>query len=153
MEGINKTSQMSMKDIVSPDLFDKKHFTDHSQFNSYDPAKINSHPGVRSDLFKRPLDKTLITDFFGGVAQAEVNPPTEEHIIDELGNEPQGGPANYYPSPVEPQSSSSFDPLLIASRTDDTSSLRTIRLWIGLVLVVGLATWVFRQPPPQKQLS
>ncbi|KAF8645746.1 hypothetical protein AX16_007613 [Volvariella volvacea WC 439] len=56
MEGINKTSQTSMQDL----------------FTFYDPVKIKSHPGVRSDLFKRPLDKTLITDFFGGVAQAEV---------------------------------------------------------------------------------
>ncbi|KAG1805337.1 peptidase C13 family-domain-containing protein [Suillus subaureus] len=58
MEGINKTSQTSMQDL----------------FDSYDPAKIYSHPGIRSDLFRRPLDKTLITDFFGGVAQAEVFP-------------------------------------------------------------------------------
>lgn len=35
-------------------------------------TKIGSNPGVRSDLFKRPLDKTRITDFFGGVAQVEV---------------------------------------------------------------------------------
>ena len=40
-------------------------------------TKINSHPGVRSDLFKRPLDKTHITDFFGGVAQVEIVPPPD----------------------------------------------------------------------------
>ncbi|KAH9994711.1 peptidase C13 family-domain-containing protein, partial [Russula vinacea] len=56
LEGINKTSTTSMKD-----LFDK-----------YDPEIIRSHPGVRSDLFHRPLEETLITDFFGGVAHAEV---------------------------------------------------------------------------------
>ena len=38
----------------------------------YDPQKMRSTPGVRSDLFSRPLDKTLLTDFFGGVSQAEV---------------------------------------------------------------------------------
>jgi len=37
-------------------------------------TKINSHPGVRTDLFKRSLDKTRITDFFGGVAQVEIVP-------------------------------------------------------------------------------
>jgi len=56
LEGINKTSATSMKD-----LFDK-----------YDPDVIRSHPGVRYDLFHRPLEQTLITDFFGGVAHAEV---------------------------------------------------------------------------------
>ncbi|KAI0350818.1 hypothetical protein OH77DRAFT_1412400 [Trametes cingulata] len=58
MEGINKTSQATMQDL----------------FDTYDPDKINSHPGVRSDLFPRSLRHTLVTDFFGGVAQAEVLP-------------------------------------------------------------------------------
>lgn len=50
----------------------------HLQFNSYDYNKIYSHAGVRSDSFSRPLDKALITDFFGGVAQVEVLPPSAE---------------------------------------------------------------------------
>ncbi|KZP33865.1 hypothetical protein FIBSPDRAFT_906727 [Athelia psychrophila] len=62
MEGINKTSQTSMQDL----------------FNSYDFDKIYSHAGVRSDSFSRPLNKALITDFFGGVAQVEVLPPSAE---------------------------------------------------------------------------
>ncbi|KAH0826655.1 hypothetical protein J3R83DRAFT_5041 [Lanmaoa asiatica] len=62
MEGINKTSQVSVQGL----------------FSSYDPAVIRSHAGVRSDLFRRPLDRTRITDFFGGVAQAEVFPPAQE---------------------------------------------------------------------------
>jgi len=65
MEGINKTSQTSMQDL----------------FNSYDFNKINSHAGVRSDSFPRPLDRTLITDFFGGVAQVEVLPPNTDSSI------------------------------------------------------------------------
>ena len=56
LEGINKTSHATLQDL----------------FGSIDPAKINSHPGVRSDLFQRPLDNTLITDFFGGISQVEV---------------------------------------------------------------------------------
>ncbi|OSC99600.1 hypothetical protein PYCCODRAFT_1372810 [Trametes coccinea BRFM310] len=61
MEGINKTSQATMQDL----------------FDTYDPEKINSHPGVRSDLFPRSLRDALVTDFFGGVAQAEVLLPPE----------------------------------------------------------------------------
>ncbi|KAI0738307.1 peptidase C13 family-domain-containing protein [Daedaleopsis nitida] len=59
LEGINKTSQTTMEDL----------------FNAYDPVKIRSHPGVRSDLFRRPVRDALVTDFFGGVAQVEVLPP------------------------------------------------------------------------------
>ena len=33
---------------------------------------MRSHSGIRTDLFKRPLNETLITDFFGGVAQVQV---------------------------------------------------------------------------------
>ncbi|KAJ7435055.1 Metalloenzyme, LuxS/M16 peptidase-like protein [Mycena galericulata] len=41
-------------------------------FDTYDPDKIGSDPGVRADLFRRPLDEVRITDCFGGVAQVEV---------------------------------------------------------------------------------
>ncbi|TFK37982.1 peptidase C13 family-domain-containing protein [Crucibulum laeve] len=61
MEGINKTSTKTMQDL----------------FDSYDVSKIGSHPGVRSDLFNRPLDRARITDFFGNVAHVEVTPSIE----------------------------------------------------------------------------
>lgn len=57
MESINKTSHATMQDL----------------FNLYDPQVIRSHAHVRDDLFARRLDTTLLTDFFGGVAQAEVD--------------------------------------------------------------------------------
>ena len=40
--------------------------------------KINSHFGVRTDLFQRTLSETRITDFFGGVAQAEIVSPISD---------------------------------------------------------------------------
>ncbi|CEL57984.1 GPI-anchor transamidase OS=Saccharomyces cerevisiae (strain ATCC 204508 / S288c) GN=GPI8 PE=1 SV=1 [Rhizoctonia solani AG-1 IB] len=56
LEQINKTSKATMADL----------------FANYDPVRIKSHAGVRSDLFNRPLSATKVTDFFGGVAQVEV---------------------------------------------------------------------------------
>ncbi|KAJ7451068.1 peptidase C13 family-domain-containing protein [Mycena latifolia] len=56
MERVNKTSRATMQDL----------------FASYDPVKIHSEPGVRADLFARPLDEVRLTDFFGGVARVEV---------------------------------------------------------------------------------
>ncbi|CAG8521609.1 2330_t:CDS:2 [Funneliformis caledonium] len=41
-------------------------------FKSYNPTLIHSTPGVRSDLFRRPLDKVLVTDFFGSVQNVEL---------------------------------------------------------------------------------
>ncbi|RPA79100.1 hypothetical protein BJ508DRAFT_145849 [Ascobolus immersus RN42] len=42
-------------------------------FDSYDPKKIHSTPGVRTDLFRRDLSEVLITDFFGSVQRVEVD--------------------------------------------------------------------------------
>lgn len=79
LEGINKTSATSMKDLVSVQVaFSGFPFND-IQFDKYDPGIIRSHPGVRSDLFHRPLEQTLITDFFGGVAHAEVMDSDPKH--------------------------------------------------------------------------
>ncbi|EIW78701.1 hypothetical protein CONPUDRAFT_108689 [Coniophora puteana RWD-64-598 SS2] len=71
MERINKTSQTSLQDF----------------FNAYNPHTIRSHPGVRSDLFQRPLSDTLLTDFFGGVAHAEIFDSSSSNIDFELDEE------------------------------------------------------------------
>ena len=42
------------------------------KFNTYDPNLMHSTPGIRTDLFPRPMTETLVTDFFGGVAHAEI---------------------------------------------------------------------------------
>ncbi|KAI7851634.1 phosphatidylinositol glycan [Circinella umbellata] len=56
LEKIDMTSDKTLKEL----------------FDSYDPAKIASHPGIRSDLFKRPLDQVKVTDFFGNVQSIEL---------------------------------------------------------------------------------
>ncbi|KAG0567021.1 hypothetical protein M758_7G098900 [Ceratodon purpureus] len=38
-----------------------------SLFDSYAPSLLMSHMDYRADLFSRPLDKVLVTDFFGSV--------------------------------------------------------------------------------------
>jgi phosphatidylinositol glycan class K len=42
------------------------------QFNTYDPARIKSHPGVSTELSPVSPQDTLVTDFFGGVANVEI---------------------------------------------------------------------------------
>ncbi|KAJ3554968.1 hypothetical protein NP233_g12313 [Leucocoprinus birnbaumii] len=131
MEGINKTSQMSMQDL----------------FNTYDPDKINSHPGVRSDLFNRPLNKALITDFFGGVAQAEVVPPMEE-VLDDV-HQPSPDAREETTTPVDIPSHTT--PAL--TFTKPSNDRRTVQLWAGLGLMGGLVAWVFSRPTTRKQVS
>lgn len=74
MEGINKTSDKTLDDLVGhfPDSF-LYIYSRLCQFNYYDVKAIGSHPGVRSDLFNRPLNETRITDFFGGVTHVEMS--------------------------------------------------------------------------------
>ncbi len=42
------------------------------QFDSFDPSLVRSTPQVRTDLFRRPLNKVLVTDFFGSVRSIEL---------------------------------------------------------------------------------
>ncbi|KAJ7125881.1 hypothetical protein C8R46DRAFT_1146815 [Mycena filopes] len=102
MEQINKTSHESMADL----------------FASYDPAKIHSDPGVRADLFGRPLNEVRITDFFGGVAQVEV---AERR-------------------PCQRQSIWTSEKSLVEKRP--AAMWRTARAWGGVLLLGALVGWV-----------
>ena len=124
------------------------------KFSSYDPAVIRSHAGVRSDLFRRPLDKTRITDFFGGVAQAEVFPPVQESV------------QTVFPENVRPPETSQHaaippenDPIVLRYHPDGVRGNTTlpllgsesevwdarwkeVRKWTSVLLIVSLVTWV-----------
>lgn len=62
---VDITSQHTMKDL----------------FDSYDRSLIHSTPGVRTDLFRRPLNQVKITDFFGNVQSVEIGGQGE--VVDE----------------------------------------------------------------------
>lgn len=58
-------------------------------FDSYDRNLIHSTPGVRTDLFRRPLDQVKITDFFGNVQSVEIGSQGEtidEELLTRLSN-------------------------------------------------------------------
>ncbi|OAX41273.1 hypothetical protein K503DRAFT_520132 [Rhizopogon vinicolor AM-OR11-026] len=126
MEGINKTSQTSMQDL----------------FNSYDPVKIHSHPGIGSDLFHRPLDKALITDFFGGVAQAEVFPSQEDACL--IGHHESGSTS----LPFAPESGAPSLPVVTSPSTLTVemhvwdSQWKEVRKWFSVFVVGCLVSWV-----------
>ncbi|KAJ3926406.1 MAG: peptidase C13 family-domain-containing protein [Lentinula lateritia] len=137
MEKVNKTSRLTMADL----------------FTSYDVPKIGSHPGIRSDLFDRPLGpehpmneyglgrgwtvegggewvgremeaekrgrglrEALITDFFGGVVEVDVDGEGESvpQLFEDLEcppvfKEPTPPPIKMYsPPPPTPVSSTSL---------------------------------------------
>ena len=58
-------------------------------FDSYDRSLIHSTPGVRTDLFRRPLDQVRITDFFGNVQSVEIGSQgdsVDEDLLTKLPN-------------------------------------------------------------------
>ncbi|CAA7268250.1 unnamed protein product [Cyclocybe aegerita] len=120
MEKINKTSTVSMQEL----------------FNSIDVTKINSHPGVRSDLFSRPLDKTRITNFFGGVAQVEIVPPVEPSVDQNTSEE---GPEQEHEATPHP-------PMRPAKSQNRVKSWlkegKTLRAWASVSLLGVVAGWV-----------
>ncbi|KAH9847725.1 peptidase C13 family-domain-containing protein [Lenzites betulinus] len=135
MEGINKTSQATMQDL----------------FDTYDPVKINSHPGVRSDLFPRSLRDTLVTNFFGGVAQAEVLAPSDSapvpHVsmpvipVDSLASD-EDDKTEFVPAGVIDSR-----PFIAALAATPQSSVgapltRALRTWSSSALVLLIVGWV-----------
>ncbi|KAF8196655.1 peptidase C13 family-domain-containing protein [Mycena galopus ATCC 62051] len=129
MEKINKTSHDSMADL----------------FASYDPAKIHSDPGVRSDLFPRPLDEVRITDFFGGVAQVEVGDGAGAAPIPH--SNPTGASAAWAEAPkvkvaTEARGTENSTTGTIAERKAGKARWRDARAWGGLLLLGALVGWV-----------
>ncbi|KZS97591.1 hypothetical protein SISNIDRAFT_449125 [Sistotremastrum niveocremeum HHB9708] len=116
LEGINKTSKANFKDF----------------FETYNFETIRSHAGVRSDLFDRKLEDTLLTDFFGGVAQVEVmdippNPSVQEPLVKSDQKLAQGVD-DAFSSSIPRQSLSPVNP----------PGMSGWRLWLGCALMVGL---------------
>jgi len=110
------------------------------QIKSWDVSKIGSNPGVRSDLFTRPLYNTRITDFFGGVAQVEVELPSSFHeefvVCNEL-------------DPMEKE----FVQVNLTIPTSSPTSIfhhvwlyakarKNLRIWAALVILGSLVGWV-----------
>ncbi|KAG2154134.1 peptidase C13 family-domain-containing protein [Suillus bovinus] len=127
MEGINKTSQASMQDL----------------FDSYDPVKIYSHPGIRSDLFRRSLDKTLITDFFGGVAQAEVFPLQDIVGSSNHHDKDPTLPTSWKPdAPSVPVVLSATLPKLTGEMHELDNKWKQVRKWTSIFVVGCLVFWV-----------
>jgi len=132
LEKINKTSQLTMQDL----------------FGIYEPQKMRSTPGVRSDLFSRPLDKTLLTDFFGGVSQAEV--VAEESIASHT--RPTVPEEMSHPSTGERMSKAVKPPAVKVgtlrgpSPTDNGIPSATIRAWAGAGLIGLFVVWIVIGP-------
>ncbi|KAK9378002.1 peptidase C13 family-domain-containing protein [Kockiozyma suomiensis] len=57
LEKVEKDSTLTLQDL----------------FDSYDPAEIHSHAGVRTDLSRRNPAEVPITDFFGNVQAVEID--------------------------------------------------------------------------------
>ncbi|KAI9503033.1 glycosylphosphatidylinositol anchor biosynthesis [Coemansia spiralis] len=67
---IDRFTYVNLKFFETLDMASKHTMTD--LVSTYNYSQIRSHPGVRTDLFKRALDKTYLTDFFGAVQNVEL---------------------------------------------------------------------------------
>jgi len=152
MEGINKTSQASMQDL----------------FDTYDFNKIDSHAGVRADLFSRTLRDTLVTDFFGGVAQAEILSSTFDEMVTEpdvpdpsymqdfrdpyfAASVPDAGNITSNTGTIDEQSAPPlafreyFSAVAHGSTSTRETTKRTLRAWAATFIVIALVGWVGRK--------
>lgn len=119
------------------------------QFSTFDPQKLDSHPGVRSDLFNRPLDRTLVTDFFGGVSQAEIilpslDEPAELVVEQELRADAPSATTNLWRR-KHMGSDVDFKSLKAAAGRNEvstqSSSTSALRAWGSSMLILTLVSW------------
>lgn len=114
METVNSTSELTMAEL----------------FATFDPEKIHSHPGVRSDLFSRKLEETRVIDFFGGRTGIEGDEEVED-IPPNEGNEEESTeediPAARSRTPRSPEAR--------------PGSPRTLRTWTGVAVIGLLIGW------------
>ncbi|KAJ3715206.1 peptidase C13 family-domain-containing protein [Lentinula raphanica] len=171
MEKVNKTSRLTMADL----------------FTSYDVPKIGSHPGVRSDLFERPLGpgnpdhpmseygwgkgwtvegggewmgreseggksargfrEALITDFFGGVVDVDVNNEDNDEFLHLFEYEDsECSPIPKTPPPPSSNKTQSSPATSLPSRfslLDVLDSYPSLRPHLALTLLVALFVIVF----------
>jgi len=105
---------------------------------------MRSTPGVRSDLFSRPLDETLLTDFFGGVSQAEVvaEGAIESHARSTATEEvPHSSTGEQKPGAVKP-SAVKVGTFKGPSPSGNGIPSATIRAWAGAGLIGLFVAWI-----------
>jgi phosphatidylinositol glycan class K len=111
--------------------------TIYTQFDKYDSDIIRSHPGVRSDLFHRPLERTLITDFFGGVAHAEVMDSDPKH-----GSIPSLDPTFAQVDSIIKDEYNLVEVLPNRIERTEDYRVRLLRAWGSVGMMGLLVTWV-----------
>ncbi|KAF9921999.1 glycosylphosphatidylinositol anchor biosynthesis [Linnemannia zychae] len=100
LEKVDMNSKATLKDL----------------FDTYNPKLLESTPGVRDDLFNRPLNEVLLTDFFGNVQNVELTEPKD--VNDSL---TEADPALEDSEPV----------FIEDSQTKETPSPKQAKLWNG----------------------
>ncbi len=129
------------------------------QFAMYDPIAMKSRPGIRTDLFtSRSLNQTLVTDFFGGVAQAEIlddhayeygledSTPISEthsgsvrHAPESMGQQEATSPSSQSPPEYIP----SFDTSSSKQRICKEGTENILRAWLTILGLGALCSFSF----------
>jgi len=136
LEGVNKTTRKTMDDF----------------FSTYSYDRIKSTAGVRTDLFYRRLNETLLTDFFGGVAQVEsiedsyaapLPPPprVEETVTSESTRDTPEASSNTVRRKA--RSSKVNNGRSEVAAVDDWV-MRGTKLWGASAVIGGLLVWALR---------
>jgi hypothetical protein len=116
----------------------------------FDPAKIKSHPGLRTDLFPYNLSETLVTDFFGGVSQIEV---AEGDAVTRIVNEPHtrglrdsllAGPDVRSDDGFQANAPTAPSPAVQSHRMESGSTMVGGSAWISLLALLAAGWLVWR---------
>ncbi|KNE62032.1 hypothetical protein AMAG_07290 [Allomyces macrogynus ATCC 38327] len=107
-------------------------------FATYDPVKLASTPGVRSDLSKRPLEQIPILDFFGASLTGAKVPRDEGRVVLDV----KPAEASPVPAKVEVVKEEEPRPVVGPVKVGDVSSWRAYLHAAALAGLVGIMSFV-----------
>ncbi|KAL3686991.1 hypothetical protein R1sor_013300 [Riccia sorocarpa] len=110
-----------------------------SLLRSYDPKLLDSHMHYRNDLFSRPLDKVLLTDFFGSVMEVEHTRTSYPMYGDDMGvYEPEEEVEALKASPFSEEEVSEVP--INPGKFQSTSDLQVTLGLLTLVIIVSVVS-------------
>lgn len=124
-------------------------------FDEYSFENIHSHAGIDTSLFKRPVNETLLTDFFGNVQNVRIDEEKEGDIL-YIANHNTDGQLEGSSQEREKLSSKRLSPRATSFGNPDVEERKTLieitpfqtKIFGGITTLVLIAFWFVGSPLP-----
>ncbi|KAL7752683.1 glycosylphosphatidylinositol anchor biosynthesis [Sorochytrium milnesiophthora] len=116
-------------------------------FDTYNPYNIRSEPGIRTDLFRRRLNETLVTEFLGAVRPVQLTTTTVDvaavHVADKPEDAREDPTATAAPTAqlaVTDTDAASDGAQVVLADTAAATWTKSLMLW-GAIVVLSMSAF------------